>query len=293
MCTRGEPRPRACTPAPSPQPPLHALHVILCVILCVPRYVSLRYTCTAPALLGLVSHRGLASHTARRCSSVRASRTLATTTQVNTRLTNLDLGDNGVALQGCQALAAMLGLNTTLARLGAPPPRGGRPEGGPRSLATTPALGAPAPAAAPTPATAPAPAPAPAPAHLCPPPPPPPTHPHPPTYPTPPTHPLAPFPHPRPNAAARRRLEECGRPGRRGGQGFAAGGAGEAKGAAQPADDRRAGAAVERGWLRGRRRVDAVEITEDAVDWCMVAGATGLEDTCAGNEVFRVRRVSL
>ena len=147
MCTRGEPRPRACTPAPSPQPPrlparpptpasanqarlsrplgpVHALHVILCVILCVPRYVSLRYTCTAPALLGLVSHRGLASHTARRCSSVRASRTLATTTQVNTRLTNLDLGDNGVALQGCQALAAMLGLNTTLARLGAPPPRG-------------------------------------------------------------------------------------------------------------------------------------------------------------------------
>ena len=43
--------------------------------------------------------------------------------QVNTRLTNLDLGDNDVALQGCQALAAMLGLNTTLARLGAPPPR--------------------------------------------------------------------------------------------------------------------------------------------------------------------------
>ena len=34
---------------------------------------------------------------------------------------------------------------------------------------------------------------------------------------------------------------------------------GEAKGAAQPADDRRAGAAVERGWLSGRRRVRRAE----------------------------------
>ena len=52
---------------------------------------------------------------------------LATSTQVNKRLTNLDLGDNGVARQGCEALAAMLGKNTTLARLGPPPPRRGPP----------------------------------------------------------------------------------------------------------------------------------------------------------------------
>ena len=52
---------------------------------------------------------------------------LATPTQVNKRLTNLDLGDNGVARQGCEALAAMLGKNTTLARLGPPPPRRGPP----------------------------------------------------------------------------------------------------------------------------------------------------------------------
>ena len=32
-------------------------------------------------------------------------------------LTNLDLGDNGIALEGCRALAEMLAVNTTLARL--------------------------------------------------------------------------------------------------------------------------------------------------------------------------------
>ena len=64
----------------------------------------------------------------QRDGAIRASRPLAIAPQVNTKLTNLDLGDNGIALQGCQALAAMLGLNTTLARLGAPPPRGGHPE---------------------------------------------------------------------------------------------------------------------------------------------------------------------
>mmetsp|Transcript_5379 Transcript_5379/g.13286 ORF Transcript_5379/g.13286 Transcript_5379/m.13286 type:complete len:256 (-) Transcript_5379:32-799(-) len=69
--------------------------------------------------------------------------------------------------------------------------------------------------------------------------------------------------HPR----APRRVEERGRPGRRGGQGAAERGGGEAEGAAQPDHERRAGAAMERGWLRGRRRVDAVEVTARAVAW--------------------------
>ena len=66
MCTRGEQRHRACTGQPSslprPRPPGLPMRPTI-------RALRTRCTSTAPALLGLASHRGLTSHTARWCHS--------------------------------------------------------------------------------------------------------------------------------------------------------------------------------------------------------------------------------
>ena len=248
MCTRGEQRHRACTGQPSslprPRPPGLPMRPTI-------RALRTRCTCTAPALLGLASHRGLASHTARWCHSRESPSCYRPSGQHEAdepRPGRQRHRAPGLPGAGRHARPQHHARTARCAAAAWRPPRGR-----PRSLAT-PASSAAATAAAAAPTAA-----LPSPATT-----------------TTTTHPPPLCPHPHPNAAARRRLEECGRPRRRGGQGCAAGGGGEAKGAAQPADDRRAGAAVERGWLRGRRRVDAVEITEDAVDGCWCRGALSM-----------------